>query len=37
MVLLGPIIEERLKLLEDYGNDWVDKPVSQRSFQLPLC
>jgi len=24
---LAPIIEERLKLQKEYGNDWVDKPV----------
>ena len=24
---LAPIIEERLKFLEEYGNDWADKPV----------
>lgn len=24
---LAPIIEKRLKLQEEYGNDWVDKPV----------
>ncbi|KIK94712.1 hypothetical protein PAXRUDRAFT_11881 [Paxillus rubicundulus Ve08.2h10] len=26
MKLLGPIIEERQKHLEEYGKDWVDKP-----------
>ena len=24
---LGPIIEERLKMREQYGKDWQDKPV----------
>lgn len=24
---LAPIIEERLSLLKEYGNDWPDRPV----------
>ena len=24
---LGPIIEERLKYLNEYGNEWAEKPV----------
>ena len=27
MKFLGPIIEERLRKTEEYGNDYPDKPV----------
>ncbi|KAG9310086.1 cytochrome P450 [Chiua virens] len=32
--LLGPIIEERLKLQEEYGKDWADKPNDLLSWML---
>ena len=36
MKLLGPIIEERKRSLDEYGNDWVDKPVSRSLSQTIL-
>ena len=29
MNLLGPVLEERFRLLEDNGEDWSEKPVSR--------
>lgn len=26
--LMKPVVEERLRLLQDHGNDWSEKPVS---------
>ena len=31
---LGPIIEERLKYMNEYGNDWDGKPVCRLFFSL---
>ncbi|KAI9571035.1 cytochrome P450 [Boletus coccyginus] len=34
---LGPIIEERLKLQEEYGNDWAEKPNDLLSWLLDVA
>lgn len=34
MEYLAPIIEERRRLLDKYGDEWVDKPVSRSHLLL---
>lgn len=31
--LLGPIIEERKRYLDEYGDQWADKPVGEPHFR----
>jgi hypothetical protein len=35
MQYLGPIIEERQKCLDKFGDSWVEKPVRRTSLVLP--